>query len=188
MAQQYARFLVFAQWFEGLDEAYGNLLSVIEHERFVSFNAIANELAGTCLILIAVLGGDNKTTLIDVGTIELSVEAIFFGFSLVVSNGLGWTKKYTEGMLRTNALRNTVAVHTVFKTALPLALGQLLQYSEWEILTIFVASLGTAEVTTWGKPGLLKDCRLVSYSYFGPLHVRTVRYCRIALGCARITY
>ena len=26
MAQQYARFLVFAQWFEGLDEAYGNLL------------------------------------------------------------------------------------------------------------------------------------------------------------------
>lgn len=159
MAQQYARFLVFAHWFEGLDEAYGNLLSVMDHERFVAFAAIANEITSTCLILIAVLGG-KKTNLTDIGTIELSVEAIFFGFSVVGSNSLGWMKEYSEGIFRTNALRNNDAIHTVFKTALPLALGQLLQYSEWEILTIFVAALGTAEVTTWGEPDLLKDCRL----------------------------
>lgn len=53
-------------------------------------------------------------------------------------------------MIGTNAMRNTVAVRAVVKTAIPLALGQLLQYGEWEILTIFVAALGPTEVIAWG--------------------------------------
>lgn len=43
----------------------------------------------------------------------------------------------------------------MFRTAIPLALGQLLQYGEWEVLTVFVAALGTAEVTAWGIAGEL---------------------------------
>lgn len=157
MAQEYARFLVLAQWIEGLDEAYSNLLSVIEHERFMTFNAIANEVMSTCFVLLAVLVGPKITTLKDVGAIEFSVNVLFFGFSVFLSNCMGWMTKYTEGMFRTNALRNSDAVRTVFKTATPLAFGQLLQYSEWEMLTIFVAALGTAEVTCWGIVGSLWD-------------------------------
>lgn len=154
MAQEYARYCVIAKWFEGMDEAYGNLLSVIGRERFMTFNAIANEVTSTCLILIAVLVG-STASLVDVGIIELSVEALFFGFSIVISNCMGWMTKYTTGMFRTNALCNTTATHTVVKTAVPLALGEFLQYSEWEVLTIFVAALGPAEVTTWY---VLKRC------------------------------
>lgn len=156
MAQEYARFLVIAQWFEGLDEAYGNLLSVINHERFMTFMAIANEVTSTCLILIAVLTGSTPS-LKDVGTIELAVEAIFLGFSVVISCYMGWMTKCTKGMFRTNAISNAVAVRTVVKTAVPLALGEFFQYSEWEILTIFVAALGPAEVVTWGIVGSLWD-------------------------------
>ena len=93
----------------------------------------------------------------DVGAIELGTEALFFGFSVVLSNLAGWVTKYMEGMIRTNALRNIVAVRTVIKTAIPLALGQLLQYGEWEILTIFVAALGPAEVTAYGIVGSIWD-------------------------------
>lgn len=154
MAQEYARFLVIAQWIEGLDEAYGNLLSVINHERFMVLMAIANEVTSTCLILIAVLTGSTPS-MTDLGIIVLSVEAIFFGFGIVISNYMGWMEKYTIGMFRTVAIRNVVAVLTVIKTAVPLALGEFLQYSEWEILTIFVAALGPAEVVTWGIVGTI---------------------------------
>jgi Na+-driven multidrug efflux pump len=155
MAQDYARYFVIGQWFGGLDEAYGSLVADIEHERFVTSMTVAKGLFSTCTILTSVLTG--PTTLSDVGIIEMSTEALFFGFSLVITNMAGWMTKYTQGMFRTNALRSKVAVRTVFRTAVPLAFGQLLQYGEWEILTIFIAALGTAEVTTWGIVGSLWD-------------------------------
>lgn len=40
-------------------------------------------------------------------------------------------------------------------TALPLSFGYLLEYGEWEVLTIFVAFLGPAEVAAWGILGSL---------------------------------
>jgi hypothetical protein len=56
-------------------------------------------------------------------------------------------------------MHNAIAVKSVFRTAVPLAIGQLLQYGEFEILTIFIASLGTAEVTTWGEFSLLTEVK-----------------------------
>jgi MATE family multidrug resistance protein len=39
--------------------------------------------------------------------------------------------------------------------SLPLSFGYLLEYGEWEILTIFAAYMGPAEVTAWGIVGAL---------------------------------
>jgi len=155
MAQRYARYAVATQWFEGMDEAYGSLLEVIGHERFTMSLDIANEVFSTSIILASCLA--ETATLTDIGIIELGTEALFYGFSVSISNLAGWVSKYMEGMIHTNALRNLVAVRTVFRTAVPLALGQLLEYGEWEVLTIFVAFLGPAEVTTWGIAGSLWD-------------------------------
>lgn len=173
MAQEYARFCVVAQWFEGLDESYGSLLAVIGHERFTMYLAVGNELFCTSIILITCLTGQRPVSLTDVGIIELGTEALFYGLSIVISILAGWVAPYVKGMVRTNALKNTLAVKTgrfrnvlltsqicayltlsypirsVFKTAIPLALGQLLQYGEWEVLTIFVAAIDPASVTTW---------------------------------------
>ena len=41
------------------------------------------------------------------------------------------------------------------KTALPLAVGSLLSYAEWEIMTVFAAILGPAEAATWAVMGFL---------------------------------
>lgn len=42
-------------------------------------------------------------------------------------------------------------------TAVPLSFGYLLTYGEWELLTIFAAFLGPAEVAAWGILGTLWD-------------------------------
>ena len=155
MAQDYARFLVLKHWIQGFDEAYGSLVCVIDHERFYTIMSIGNEIVATCIILGLVV--TRPTSLGQVGLVELVSRAFFFGLLLSITNWSGWMKKYAKGMFKTNALRNIGAVKTVFKTAVPLAFGQLLQYGEWEVLTIFVAALGPAEVTTWGIIGSLWD-------------------------------
>jgi multidrug resistance protein, MATE family len=42
-------------------------------------------------------------------------------------------------------------------TSIPLSFGYLLTYGEWELLTVFAAFLGPAEVATWGILGTLWD-------------------------------
>jgi Na+-driven multidrug efflux pump len=53
------------------------------------------------------------------------------------------------------SLQNWKAVRNVCRTAAPISFGFLLQYGEWEILTVFAAHLGPAEVATWGILGTL---------------------------------
>jgi len=155
LAQEYARYCVLTLWVKGLDESYGSLLCVIDHERFYTFMSILDTVVATCIILALVL--TEPPTLAEVGLVELGSKTFFFLLVLVITTCAGWMKKYTNGVFKTNALRNTVTVKTVAKTAVPLALGQLLEYGEWEVLTIFVAALGPAEVTTWGIIGSLWD-------------------------------
>ena len=180
MAQEYARYFVIGQWFEGLDEAYGSLMEVIGHERYTLFMDVANEVFSTCIILTSLL--TQRTTLSDIGIIEMATEALFFGLGLAITNMVGWAKNYNEGMYRSKALRNKIAVRTVFRTAIPLALGQLLQYGEWEILTVFIAALGTAEVTTWGIVGSIWDTLEALTEGFGDAGEIRVAY---HLGAAR---
>jgi len=155
MAQDYARFYVLTQYIQGWEEAYGSLLCVIEHELFYTVMRIGNQVVATCFILGLVL--TKPTTLGQIGLVELGSQALFFALTLLITNWAGWMKDYTKGMFETNALRDKAAVRTVVKTAIPLALGQLLEFGEWEVLTIFVAFLGPAEVTTWGIVGSLWD-------------------------------
>jgi Na+-driven multidrug efflux pump len=50
-------------------------------------------------------------------------------------------------------LKNRKAVCAVIKTGTPLSLGYFIEYGEWEVLTIFAAALGPAEVAAWGLIG-----------------------------------
>eukprot|EP00591_Stephanopyxis_turris_P011237 CAMPEP_0195526380 /NCGR_PEP_ID=MMETSP0794_2-20130614/27418_1 /TAXON_ID=515487 /ORGANISM="Stephanopyxis turris, Strain CCMP 815" /LENGTH=309 /DNA_ID=CAMNT_0040657051 /DNA_START=140 /DNA_END=1069 /DNA_ORIENTATION=- len=68
---------------------------------------------------------------------------------------MGWFKQFIPGLFKNIALRNKAAVKNVLRTALPLAVGSFLAYSEWEVLTIFAAHLGPAEVTTWAVLGTI---------------------------------
>jgi len=74
---------------------------------------------------------------------------MFRGFFYVIGLGLvfwmGWLKVYTDGMPRSNALKNRTAVKNLVSMVIQLSFGSLLEYGEWELLTVFIASLGRAE-------------------------------------------
>ena len=46
-------------------------------------------------------------------------------------------------------------MRSVLTTGLPISLGHLIEYGEWEILTIFAAAIGPAEVAAWGLVGTI---------------------------------
>ena len=51
--------------------------------------------------------------------------------------------------------QNVEAVKYVLKTAIPLSLGSMLLYGEWQVLTIFASSMGPAEVVAWSTMGIV---------------------------------
>ena len=51
--------------------------------------------------------------------------------------------------------QNVEAVKYVLKTAIPLSLGSILLYGEWQVLTIFASFMGPAEVVAWSTMGIV---------------------------------
>merc|ERR1712025_243957 len=61
-------------------------------------------------------------------------------------------------MIQNVALWNyRIGLWHLFKAAAPLLLGTVLEYGEWELLTLFVHRLGPAEVATWTLLGAFWD-------------------------------
>jgi hypothetical protein len=80
-----------------------------------------------------------------VGIAELGVSLfiyVMFGIFVVYR---GWLDPFWHGMTKTFALKNSSAVKNLLHTAIPLSIGSLLEYGEWEALTFFAAALGPAE-------------------------------------------
>jgi len=75
---------------------------------------------------------------------------VFFVIFTIIAVCNGWLDPYWDGMFKTFAFKNKVAVKNVIETAIPLSIGSLLEYGEWEALTFFAAYLGPAEVAAWG--------------------------------------
>ena len=58
----------------------------------------------------------------------------------------GWMRPFRKGLMQNVALWNyKIGIWHLFKAAGPLLLGTVLEYGEWELLTLFVQRLGPAE-------------------------------------------
>jgi len=67
-------------------------------------------------------------------------------------------KPFRKGLIQNVALWNhRIGIWHLIKAAGPLLLGTVLEYGEWELLTLFVRSLGPAEVATWALLGAFWD-------------------------------
>jgi len=83
---------------------------------------------------------------------------LFLDVSITVFGTGGRMNKYILGMCTTPSSVDQATLWHVIVTALPLSFGYLFEESEWEILTILAACLGTAEVAAWGILGTLWEC------------------------------
>jgi len=146
---QYTKVVIFDYLLSGLFDSFTGLLDVIGYvKEGTAFDIVAG--AADAVVLWVILETVPGITLYWVGVIHLIsciVTSILFT-SIAVFRG--WLDPFWEGLVGSNALKNISAVKYVVRTAIPLSLGSLLEYGEWETLTVFAAFLGPAEVAAWG--------------------------------------
>ena len=154
MSQTYARLAVWRDTVLGVSEVYSNLFEVVEKEFAVAVigNAEALVELGAIAIALFLFDGD----LVTVGVIGILNGLCFFLFTLAFTYWRGWLRPFAS-MFTSISFKNRVAVKQVIKTATPLAFGSVLIHGEWEVLTVFAAYLGAAEVTAWAVLGNLWD-------------------------------
>jgi len=155
MAQDYGRLVVWRDVIVGVSESLYDIFEVAEKEIAVAIIGNIEALVELAAIAIALIyfNGD----LVTVGAIGIVNAVLFYLFTIVFTFWKGWMKPFAKGMFGSLALKNRLVVKQVFKTATPLAFGSVLMHGEWEVLTVFAAYLGPAEITAWAILGSLWD-------------------------------
>lgn len=137
---------------------YHALFTLLDVSGYASHASLLLILEGTISVLTVwgLLHGIEDMNLFWVGVTKLCICSLVYLMFAIFVIYKGWLNPFWHGMTKTFAFKNIQAVKNVVGTAMPLALGTLLEYGEWEALTFFAAALGPAE----GK--LQRDTRYVS--------------------------
>lgn len=92
------------------------------------------------------------TPLWTVGLVHLTVVLAVGLMNVSVIICKQWFLGFWSG-LGSCAVRDGPTVRTFFKTATPLSIGHVVEYCQWEILFVFAAAQGPAEIAVWGLLG-----------------------------------
>jgi len=158
IAQDYVWVTVAVNMVMGLNEGILDLLEVVEHERYANIMyCLTYAVEVGCVALVAVKTDAN---LVILGLVMLVIQALFFFLNLVIPNKMGWFARFEEGLFGKFSCSNLPVVKELFGVAFPLAIGSLLAYAEWEVLTVFAAVLGPAEAVSLF--GLIFDVHFVA--------------------------
>lgn len=113
---------------------------MIDHETYsnaIGWLATTIEVGSVAFLIIFM-----ESSLLQIGLFMLCSQFFWLAVNVIVSLQMGWIRKHEVGLFGKFALRNWLAVKETFKTAVPLAFGNLFENSEWEILTLFAVALG----------------------------------------------
>lgn len=175
---QYSKIVIFHYMFSGLFDSYTALLDISGYAVPATvFDVITG--GAEAVVIWSLLEFQEGMTLYWVGVAHLVTGVSCFIVFTSIAVCKGWLDPFWDGMFKTFAMKvrfsdmdffgvshffiqishhiiptlssqNTNAVKYVLKTAIPLSIGSLLEYGEWEALTFFAAFLGPAEVAAWG--------------------------------------
>lgn len=140
----------------GILQAFIDFLGLIDEEQLGMVFSCCSDLSKVALSALVLYSTEN-TTLTIVGLVVLANTCLFVFLTILISSCKQLTRPYEYGMIGELSLRDKDVMKTLMKTGLPLAVGGLLAYAEWEILTIFAAILGPAEAATWAVLGFIWD-------------------------------
>jgi len=155
MAQDYGRLVVWRDVVVGVSGSLSAMFEVADKEIAIALIGNMEAIVQLAVIAIALIVCDGD--LVTVGTIAIVNALLFYVFTIVFTYWKGWMKPFAKGMFGSLAWKNRLVVKQVFKTATPLAFGAVLMHGEWEVLTVFAAYLGPAEVTAWAILGSVWD-------------------------------
>jgi hypothetical protein len=104
IAREYAPYFMATEIVDGMGECYDELLTVINHEQFVTLVNIGEDALRFSVVLAAVLTSDG-VTLRDVGIIHLIITSFFALSSIGFTIWKGWMEPFYGGMFQNWALR-----------------------------------------------------------------------------------
>ncbi|GFH46031.1 hypothetical protein CTEN210_02505 [Chaetoceros tenuissimus] len=146
---QYTKVVMFDYMAVGMFDTFTALLDVSGYAlpaTIMDLAANSTDLLLVWLLLMFVEGID----LFWVGMAQMVSSVVIYAVFVCFVVCKGWIDPFKAGLVHSSGLKNIPAVKYVLKTAIPLSIGTLLEYGEWEALTFFAVVLGPAEVATWG--------------------------------------
>jgi len=149
IGHSYSKLLLGEYFVKGIFHTLFTLLQVSGYASQASFLFILEGIV-SLLTVWGLLHWIDEMTLFWVGVSDICVSLLVYSLFAIFVVYKGWLDPFWYGMTKTFALKNIQAVKNVVGTAIPLALGTLLEYGEWEAFTFFAAALGPAEVVAWG--------------------------------------
>lgn len=154
-AEQYARFVLIYEAIGIYDGALHCVLDVTGHEKY---SAISNGVRAfvSFLAVLTVSKVNKYAELWMVGAIHLIVKVIFIFFNLCIIFHKQWLSDYWNEV-GGNPFKDWRTVKTLWKASLRLSSGRVIENCEWNILFVFAAIQGPAEVAIWGLVGELWD-------------------------------
>ena len=151
-AQEYAKYALLYEGFGVYDDALHYVLKVSGHERYSTIlNTFHSFLS--FIIVFGVSNFYNGTQLWMIGAIHLALMILFFIVNVGIIRYNKWFIKYWRGMIGTNPFREWRPIATFIRAAIPLSFSYVVDHCEWNVLFIFAALQGPAEVAVWGLVG-----------------------------------
>ena len=142
---------------DGLSAALEKFLDVIERETYSNAVTCLGCVARVALLALSLAGG-RTTSLNALGVLIFANSVAFFMVcDVMIPLRLGWIARFEGGLFGLRCPDRASVVRDVLDAARPLAFGRLLEEAEWEILTVFAATLGPAEAATWATMSFIWD-------------------------------
>lgn len=157
IAQDYAFVVVFAYLVQSLTRTLTVAFHICGHDHFESIiDFVASTLQLICIACVVALV--DNASLVTVGYVQVLITISAAIAKILYPVVRGWMQPFRKGLIQNVALfQNKVGIWHLLKAAGPLLLGTILEYGEWELLTIFIRHLGPAEVSSWALLGAFWD-------------------------------
>jgi MATE family multidrug resistance protein len=155
LGQDFVWIRVLINTMAGVNLCFLNFLAAIEHDKFSNIMFTAESIAKAGSVALAAYQLD--ASLIVLGLVLLVNATLVFSLIVLIPIKMEWLRIFEKGLFSSCARTDMSVMKDVIRVALPLAFGALMAYAEWEMLTIFAATLGPAEVATWTVMGFVWD-------------------------------
>jgi len=156
-AREYACTAAATYMVQALSRTLTVVFQICGHEYFESVidlvAAAIQVIAIGCILFL-----DDNANLNTVAQIQLLITVSSAILKIAYPVVRGWTRPYREGLVQNIALWNfKTGIWDLLKAVGPLLLGTILEYGEWELLTLLIRQLGPPEVVAWALLGALWD-------------------------------
>jgi len=155
IANQFAPYAMLYVSVAVFDTTLHSLLDIIGLERYSTLLKGIHSIVSFFGVTYISLFEDAELWMIGVWHVGLC--ALFFTVNMLIVIYNQWLNDYWRGMLWTCSLTDTRAVKTFLVSSLSLSVRYMVEYCGWEILFVFAAMQGPAEIAVWGLLGSAWD-------------------------------